>query len=121
MSKVRSTSLRDSVQLTAPRNMMPTTFDLPSDMRIYSALNTRDALLAWVESQPGEEYLEVSARDVQEVDGSGLQLLASLSNLETPWRLVESSETFGNACKLMGFGQWLDKRYLKNTSGGSAT
>jgi len=100
---------------------MPTTFDLPSDLRIYTAMETRDALLAWVESQPAQEALEVSARDVQEVDGSGLQLLASLSNLGTPWRLVESSEAFDSACKLMGFSQWLGKRHLKNSTGGSAT
>jgi anti-anti-sigma regulatory factor len=101
--------------------MMPTTFDLPSDLRIYSAVETRDALLAWVEAQPGQETLEVSARDVEEVDGSGLQLLASLSNLGAPWRLVESSESFDNACRLMGFGQWLGKRVLKSTTDGSAT
>jgi anti-anti-sigma regulatory factor len=98
-------------------------FDLPADLRIYSAIDTRDALLAWVaeEASAGHDYLQISARDVEEVDGSGLQLLASLSNLGAPWRLVESSESFDNACRLMGFGQWLGKRVLKSTTDGSAT
>ena len=98
-------------------------FDLPADLRIYSAIETRDALLAWVaeEASAGHDYLQISARDVEEVDGSGLQLLASLSNLGAPWRLVESSESFDNACRLMGFGQWLGKRVLKSTTDGSAT
>jgi ABC-type transporter Mla MlaB component len=98
-------------------------FDLPADLRIYSAIDTRDALLVWVaeEASAGHDYLQISARDVKEVDGSGLQLLASLSNLGAPWRLVESSESFDNACRLMGFGQWLGKRVLKSTTDGSAT
>ena len=51
-----------------------------------------------------------------EVDGAGLQLLASLSNMEQTWHLVETSECFAEACKTMGFGHWLDKRYLKPSS-----
>ncbi|MEI8158468.1 MAG: hypothetical protein WCH60_16505 [Burkholderiales bacterium] len=102
---------------------MNMTFDLPNDMRIYSALSTRDALLAWVEEQgkSGRAHLEISAGQVQEIDGSGLQLLAALSNLETPWRLVESSQAFSAACELLGYGHWLDKRYLKNAGEESAT
>ena len=90
-------------------------FELPAELNIYSALETRDALLAWVAAQAGKEhdFLEVSARDVQEVDGSGLQLLAALSNMEQPWRLVEASDTFVQACRTLGFAQWLDKRFLK--------
>ena len=98
-------------------------FDLPADLRIYSAIDTRDALLAWVaeEASAGHDYLQISARDVKEVDGSGLQLLASLSNLGAPWRLVETSEPFAQACRHMGFAYWLDKRYLKTQAGDSAS
>jgi hypothetical protein len=90
-------------------------FELPSELNIYSALETRDALLAWVAEQiaDGKEFLEVSARDVAEVDGSGLQLLAALSNGDLPWHLVEASQPFTDACRTIGLTKWLDNRYLK--------
>jgi hypothetical protein len=90
-------------------------FELPSELNIYSALETRDALLAWVAEQTaeGNEFLEISARDVAEVDGSGLQLLAALANGEMPWRLVEASQPFVDACRTIGLAKWLDSRYLK--------
>lgn len=91
-------------------------FELPSELNIYSVLESRDALLAWVSGQAAQshDYLEVSARDVAEVDGSGLQLLAALSNMEQPWHLVEASPVFVEACRTLGFAHWLDKRYLKD-------
>jgi anti-anti-sigma regulatory factor len=88
-------------------------FELPSELNIYSALDTRDTMLAWAtEHGPKSDVLEVSARDVVEIDGSGLQLLAALSNMEQSWRLVETSPAFSEACQTMGLAQWLDKRYL---------
>ncbi|NVO04632.1 MAG: hypothetical protein HXX19_01035 [Rhodoferax sp.] len=90
-------------------------FELPSELNIYSALETRDALLAWVAEQiaEGRDVLEVSARDVAEVDGSGLQLLAALANGDVPWHLVETSQPFADACRTLGLTKWLDSRYLK--------
>ena len=90
-------------------------FELPAELNIYSALESRDALRAWASEQmtQAKGYLEVSARDVAEVDGAGLQLLAALSNMEQTWHLVDTSECFAEACRTMGFGHWLDKRYLK--------
>ncbi|MBP6718388.1 MAG: anti-sigma factor antagonist [Rhodoferax sp.] len=95
-------------------------FELPSELNIYSALETKDALLAWASAQTADaqEHLEVSARDVAEVDGAGLQMLAALSNMGLGWRLVETSEVFADACRTLGFSQWLDKRYLKVTAAG---
>lgn len=90
-------------------------FELPSELNIYSALESRDALLAWASEQmtKAKGYLEISARDVAEVDGAGLQLLAALSNMEQTWHLVDTSEPFADACRTMGFGHWLDPRYLE--------
>jgi ABC-type transporter Mla MlaB component len=98
-------------------------FELPSELNIYGALESRDALLAWATEQmtKAKGYLEISARDVVEVDGSGLQLLAALSNMEQTWHLVETSEPFAEACRTLGFGDWLDKRYLKESGGESNT
>ena len=94
-------------------------FELPAELNIYSALDTRDALLAWVTEQGagGRDFLEISARNVAEVDGSGLQLLAALSNMEQSWRLVDASDVFAEACRTMGFSAWLDNRYLKSGNG----
>jgi hypothetical protein len=94
---------------------MSNRFELPAELNIYSALESRDALLAWATEQAAHAKgpLEVSARDVAEVDGAGLQLLAALSNMEQTWHLVETSECFAEACRTIGFGHWLDKRYLK--------
>lgn len=84
-------------------------FTLPSELNIYNVLETRDALLAWVTAQTtaGIGHLKISAKDVSEVDGSGLQLLAALSNTEQHWSLVDSSEPFKAACRTLGFHHWL--------------
>lgn len=94
---------------------MSTPFSLPSELNIYSALETRDALLAWVSERASKsDALEISAGDVSEIDGSGLQMLAALSNMEQSWHLVEASNVFAEACHTLGFAHWLDKRYLKS-------
>lgn len=91
---------------------MTTPFELPAELTIYGAVETRDALLAWVAEQSAKasSHLEVSARQVSEVDGSGLQLLAALSNMDLTWRLVEPSTVFSEACRTMGLGHWLEQR-----------
>lgn len=94
-------------------------FELPCELNIYSAQETRDALLAWVQGAQGREYLEISAREVAEVDGAGLQLLASLSHGETPWRLVEASAAFVEACRTLGLTPWLNTHYLESAGGGT--
>ena len=93
-------------------------FDLPTDMRIYQAKETRDALLAWTQAQAaqGATCWDISARGVLEIDGCGLQILASLSNHETPWRLVDASDAFSSACQALGFGHWLDQCGCKTAS-----
>lgn len=94
-------------------------FELPAELNIYSALDTRDALLAWVAEQSSKnpEHLDISAKNVEEVDGSGLQLLAALSNMEQNWHLVDTSDAFSDACRTLGFSNWIDKRYLKSGAG----
>lgn len=98
---------------------MSNRFELPPELNIYSALESRDALLSWVSQQLSQsnDPLEVSARDVVEVDGAGLQLVAALSNMEQSWSLVEASPIFAEACSTLGFGHWLDKYSPKNSAG----
>jgi ABC-type transporter Mla MlaB component len=84
-------------------------FELPEEMTIYSALETRDALLAWAIEQTAqaEQMLEVSAARVREIDGAGLQLLAALANTGQPWRLIEPSPAMVDACQTLGLSDWL--------------
>lgn len=86
-------------------------FDLPAELNIYSALQTRDALLAWVAEQgkQAKDTLEVSASAVAEVDGAGLQLLASLSNLDQKLHLIDPSEPLVEACRILGLTAWLNQ------------
>lgn len=84
-------------------------FELSPEWNIYSALESRDTLLAWASEQSakGHDLLEVSAANVTEIDGAGLQLLAALGNQEISWKLVDASETFIAACKTLGFNDWI--------------
>ena len=102
---------------------MSQVFEMPAEVNIYSALETRDALLAWSQEQinQGAECLEVSAKDVSEIDGSGLQLLAALDNTQYSWRLLEASEVFTEACRTMGFTRLLDTRHTMTKTGKAAT
>lgn len=95
-------------------------YELPAELTIYGALETRDALLAWVAQQniKAVTQLKISARDVQMVDGSGLQLLAALGNQGVSWSLVEASPVFIEACRTLGLASWLDSPYLHAASGG---
>lgn len=89
---------------------MTAPFELPEEMTIYSAIETRDALLAWVAEQSAKssKMLEISAAKVREIDGSGLQLLASLAHMDQPWQLTEPTAPLLEACKALGLSDWLD-------------
>ena len=97
---------------------MSAPFELPAELTIYSALETRDALLAWLNdhtaTSTSDRVVEISAKDVVEVDGSGLQLLAALSNMDVSWRLAHTSAVFSEACRTLGLGHWIDSRHLKS-------
>jgi len=84
-------------------------FELPADMTIYSVLDVRDALLAWVaeQTEKSSPLLKVSAKEVESVDGAGLQLLASLGSMDVSWQLCDASSAFSEACTTMGLTHWL--------------
>jgi len=90
---------------------MSQVFELPEEMTIYSAVETRDALLAWVTEQAPkvDGALDISAAQVREIDGSGLQLLASLSHIDHAWQLRHPSDALQEACKTLGLADWLDQ------------
>ncbi len=85
-------------------------YELPTELNIYSAMETHTALAAWLAGQiadPAQPPLRVSARQVQEVDGAGLQLIAALANSGHPWQLVHASNAFKDACEVLGLSAWL--------------
>ena len=102
---------------------MSRTFDLPAELTIYSAIETRDALLAWASEQTAKSssQLEVSAAAVTEVDGSGLQLLAALSNMDLTWKLVDASAEFSDACRTIGLSDWLGHDTGRSSAAGQAS
>lgn len=85
-------------------------FELPSELTIYGVTETRDALLAWMAKfgVKAGSHMRLSARAVENVDGAGLQLLAALSNMGVTWHVVDASNSFVEACDLMGLHAWVD-------------
>lgn len=89
-------------------------FNLPGELTIFSAAETRTALLAWLAEQPGEpdQPLEVDAQQVLDIDGAGVQLLCALSTLLAQkgwaWRLVSPTGTLARACRTLGLSDWLE-------------
>ena len=84
-------------------------FELPEECNVYHAEETQTALREWVERNPpsAQAPLEISAARVAEIDGTALQLLASLSRAGFPWKLTGASNAFTNACDRMGLSDWV--------------
>jgi anti-anti-sigma regulatory factor len=87
-------------------------FELPQEMTIYSAMETRDALLAWITEQgtDSSQPLLISGAKVSDIDGSGLQLLASLVHLDQPWHLLAPSPALLEAGQTLGLSDWLNQQ-----------
>ena len=94
-------------------------YELPAELTIYSALDTRDKLLAWASEQSAKatDFLTISAKNVAEVDGAGLQLLAAISNMDQAWQLTQPSEAFTEACQTLGFSHWLESGFSRDGVG----
>lgn len=83
---------------------------LPSELTIYTAGETRAACIHWL-SMNGDETLDVDGSAVAEVDGAGVQLLASLArSLRAQQRrlqLVSPSAPLRTACSALGMAHLL--------------
>jgi anti-anti-sigma regulatory factor len=81
---------------------------LPSELTIYTAAETRTALLATLAAQPAdaEGELALDGGAVAEVDGAGLQLLVSLArSLESRGRRLRvdrPTSALSAACSALG-------------------
>lgn len=86
---------------------MNSRFDLPAELTIYSAAETREALLGWLSRQRHDSgMLELGASAVTEVDGAGLQVLAafhtSVHLQGHTWTLFEPSAVLVSGCRTLG-------------------
>lgn len=91
-----------------------TALALPAELTIFTAAETRDALLgAAADAARSGAALHVDAADVIDVDGAGVQLLVSLSRLcerdERPWHLHSPSDALVHACTVLGLTKWLER------------
>jgi anti-anti-sigma regulatory factor len=90
------------------------TVHLPAELTIFTAAETREALLAAVaDAARADAPLQVDAAEVVDVDGAGVQLLVSLSRLcerdQRAWRLGAPSDALQRACGVLGLSDWLER------------
>jgi len=84
-------------------------FELPEEFNVYGAQNAIESLKLWLgqgEAGPGD-HIEIDAGKVMEIDGTGIQILAALSQSGYRWKLVEASAKFINACLVTGHQDWI--------------
>lgn len=90
-------------------------FDLPGELTIFSAAETRTALLVWLAGLPAEseQPIELDAGQVLDFDGAGVQLLCAFSALmsrrDRAWRLASPSDTLIQRCRTAGLSAWIDR------------
>jgi anti-anti-sigma regulatory factor len=98
-------------------------FNLPAELSIYSALETRDALTAWAGkcTAAGMLSLRVSGSAVESVDAAGLQLLLALGNLHMPWQLLDASDVLVDALEMLGLAHWGRPEALTSTTAKSGS
>ena len=84
-------------------------FELPEDFNVYHAEDTLEALKAWLAHTAASHgaLLQLSAARVMEMDGTGMQLLASLCNSGYRLHLVDASPKFVEALQTTGHMHWL--------------
>ncbi len=88
------------------------TFALPGELTIFTAAETRDALLAWL-GQVGDNdaAVLVTADQVGDVDGAGIQLLCSLASLldrqGRSWSIAGATSLLTQSCATLGLADWL--------------
>lgn len=84
-------------------------FELPEEFNVYHAQETLESLRLWLAHAQVEQaaLIDISAARVVEMDGTGLQLLASLHNSGYRLRIVDASSKFAEACSITGNSAWL--------------
>ncbi|MGY0196241.1 STAS domain-containing protein [Leptothrix sp. BB-4] len=107
-------------------NSAATNVVLPAELTIFTATETRDALLAALAAiTDADTTLQVDAAEVVDVDGAGVQLLVSLSRLcerdERAWRLQSPTDALVRACQVLGLTTWLERHAATATNTATTT
>lgn len=84
-------------------------FELPEDFNVYHMQETLESLTLWLRHSQvqGGALIDISAAQVAEIDGTGLQLLAALRNSGYRLRITAASAKFAEACEITGNSAWL--------------
>ena len=87
------------------------TFALPGELTIFTAAETRDTLLAWLGQIDTDAAVLVTADQVGDVDGAGIQLLCSLAALldrqGRRWSIAHPTALLTRSCATLGLADWL--------------
>ena len=87
------------------------TFALPGELTIFTAAETRDTLLAWLGQIEDDAAVLITADQVGDVDGAGVQLLCSLAALldrqGRTWSIVHPTALLTRSCVTLGLADWL--------------
>jgi anti-anti-sigma regulatory factor len=90
---------------------MHDSFALPGELTIFTAAETRDALLAWLGQVAPDAPLVIDAEQVLDVDGAGVQLLCSAAALldrqGRHWSIAQPTHLLMSACATLGLADWL--------------
>jgi ABC-type transporter Mla MlaB component len=88
------------------------TFALPGELTIFTAAETRDTLLAWLGQIEHDATILLSADQVGDVDGAGVQLLCSLAALldrqGRSWSIGDPTALLTRSCATLGLADWLN-------------
>ena len=89
---------------------MPYVYPLPEEFNVYRAEETLETLRAWLKHTPVPAGAEInfSAAHVMEVDGTGLQLLASMRRSGYQVRIIDASPKILAALQTSGTTDWLN-------------
>jgi anti-anti-sigma regulatory factor len=84
---------------------------LPGELTIFTAAETRDTLLAWLGQIDADAAVLVTADQVGDVDGAGVQLLCSLAALldrqGRNWSIAGATPLLTQSCATLGLADWL--------------
>ena len=86
-------------------------FELPEEFNVNNAYDTLEKLRLWLAGATldPDAVLEISAQAVMEIDGTGMQLLAALSQSGYRWKICQPSTKFESACHTLGLDGWLTR------------
>jgi anti-anti-sigma regulatory factor len=92
---------------------MPCALDLPAELTIYTVADARPRWLAALDASPGPAPFRLGASSLREIDGAGVQLVASLERAlrlrSRALHVVGVPPALRAACEGLGLARLLDE------------